>query len=593
LSYTHSARRIGVAVACGVGLTFTGPLVAQAAAASKPIRKLGTVNVRHAAAASKPISTRARRSAAVQVFDRFEARRHPEESAARGKAQALTPPEVPGTSITSAASQRGFEGLDIRDTFFSQGSEVEPPDQGLCGGTYQGTTYLFEETNLALALYDTNASQYTPPALGINALFGVGPAFDPDTGRFGPFLSDPKCYFDVDTGRWYHTILEADVDPDTGALTGGANTLVAASTSKDPLGSYNIYAIDASHARCTLCIGDQPLLGADANGLFISTAEYDLAPPAGSPGFFGPQIYAMDKRALSAGDLPTIVHFDVGVQKTGTLQPATVPTNRFETRQNGTEYLMGAFDCEVPDCHVDADSLENTIQLWAVTRTRSLRTPTPNVRLLRTTLASQTYGQPVPQSQKDGPRPLGEADGEPNPEIESNDARMNQVVYADGRLWGGVNTLVAPGDRDGIAWFQVDPAVAGRNVSGTITRQGYVAAKQNHTFLTFPSIGANDRGRAVLAYSFMGDAFFPSAAHTTLNLSGPTSNIRVDRNGSRPEDGFTCYAAEGFGPECRWGDYSASFALPSGEVWSATEFIGDNPRTTFANWSTFVWPVTP
>jgi hypothetical protein len=593
LSYPQSARRIGVSVVCAVGLVVTGPLAAQAGAASKPIRKLGTVNVRQAAAASKPITVRVKRTPATQVFDAFEARRGPEEAFAPNRAQALSPPNVPGLSITSAQSPRGFEGLDIRDTFFSQGGEFEPPDQGLCGGTFQGTTFLFEETNLALAVYDTDANQLTPPAVGINALFGVGPAFDPNTGHFGPFLSDPKCYFDVDTGRWYHTILEADVDPDTGGLTGGANTLVAASTSRDPLGSYNVYAIDASHSNCTLCIGDQPLVGADANGLFVSTAEYDLAPPAGSPGFFGPQIYAMDKRALSAGDLPTVVHFDVGVQKTGTLQPATVPTDVFDTSQNGTEYLMGAFDCEVPDCRVDADSLENTIQLWAVTRTRSLRTATPNVRLSLATLSSQVYGQPVPQSQKDGPRPLGKADKEPNPEIEANDARMNQVVLAHGRLWAGVNTRVAPGDRDGIAWFQVEPSVAGNKVSGTIRRQGYAAAKQDHTFLTFPAIGVNDNGRAVLAYSFMGDAFFPSAAHTTMNLSGTTSNIRIDRNGSRPEDGFTCYAAEGFGPECRWGDYSASFALPSGEVWSATEFIGDNPRAPFANWSTFVWPVTP
>jgi hypothetical protein len=593
LSHSHSARRIGVAVVCAVGVVVTGPGVAQAA--SKPIRKLGTVNARHAATSAKPVPSRVRPTPSMQVFDAFEARRHPEElsAAARGKAPALAPPNVAGASLTSAPSQRGFEGLDIRDTFFSQGFELEPPDQGLCGGTFQGTTYLFEETNLALAVYDTRTNQYTPPNVGINALYGLPPAFDFDTGTFGPFLSDPKCYFDVDTGRWYHTILEADVNPKTGALTGGANTLVAASTSRDPLGSYNIYAIDASHSGCNVCIGDQPLLGADANGLFVSTAEYDLAPPTGSPGFFGPQIYAMDKRALSAGDLPTVVHFDVGVQKTGSLQPATVPTDRFETAQNGTEYLMGAFDCEVPDCHVDEDSLENTIQLWAVTRTRTLRTPTPSVRLLEKTLSSQVYGQPVPQGQKDGFRPLGEADDEPNPEIEANDSRMNQVVYAAGRLWGGVNTRVAPGDRDGIAWFQVDPSVSANSVSGNIKRQGYMAAKRNHTFLTFPSIGVTDAGRAVLAYSFMGDAFFPSAAHTTLDLSGPTSNIRIVRNGFRPEDGFTCYEAEGFGPECRWGDYSASFALPSGEVWSATEFIGDNPRTEFANWSTFVWPVTP
>src|ERR1044071_677375 len=200
-------------MACAVGVVVTMPVPAQAA---QPIRKLRTVNVRHAAAASKPVSSRMTRTSAMHVFDAFEARRHPEESVARSQAQALSPPIVRGTSITTAQSRRGFEGLDIRDTFFSQGTEVEPPDQGLCGGTFQGTTYLFEETNLALALYDTQSNQYTPPALGINALYGFGPAFDPDTERFGPFLSDPKCYFDVDTGRWYHTILEADVDPETG-----------------------------------------------------------------------------------------------------------------------------------------------------------------------------------------------------------------------------------------------------------------------------------------------------------------------------------------------------------------------------------------
>ena len=74
---------------------------------------------------------------------------------------------------------------------------------------------------------------------------------------------------------------------------------------------------------------------------------------------------------------------------------------------------------------------------------------------------------------------------------------------------------------------------------------------------------------------------------------GLTTPVQIVRGGFKPEDGFTCYEQEGFGPKCRWGDYSASFALPNGEIWSATEFIGDNARTTFANWSTFVWPFRP
>ena len=353
--------------------------------------------------------------------------------------------------------QTGFEGLDIRDTVFSQGFEVEPPDQGLCGGTFGATTFLWEEVNLAIGLFDTQQNQYTPPALGLNVLYGVLPAFDSDTGQFGPFLSDPKCYFDPDTGHWFHTVLEADVDPASGDLTGGANTLLAVSQTRDPLGPYAVYAIDASHADCTLCIGDQPLLGADANGVYISTAEYDLAPPEGSPGFFGAQIYAIDKRALASGGTPNVVHLELGTQFTGTVQPATAPSGRYETAQSGTEYFMSAQDCEPPDCHVDPDSLENTIHVWALTHTATLQSTHPDLRLFDRTVKSEVYGQPVPQRQKPGPHPLGESHNEPVPPVESNDARMNQVVFAGGRLWGGVNTIAMPGPRDGIAWFSADP----------------------------------------------------------------------------------------------------------------------------------------
>ena len=245
--------------------------------------------------------------------------------------------------------------------------------------------------------------------------------------------------------------------PPAGALTGGANTLLAVSQTRDPLGPYTVYAIDASHAGCTLCIGDQPLLGADANGIYISTAEYDLAPPAGSPGFFGAQIYAIDKRALAAGGTPNVVHLETGTQFTGTVQPATSPSGRYETAQSGTEYFMSAQDCEPPDCHVDPDSLENTIHVWALTHTATLRSAHPDLRLFDRTVKSQVYGQPVPQRQKPGTHPLGESHNEPVPPVESNDARMNQVVFAAGRLWGGVNTIAMPGPRDGIAWFSVDP----------------------------------------------------------------------------------------------------------------------------------------
>jgi hypothetical protein len=590
----HSVVRRGVVTFAGaVALAFAVTVPAHAAGT---IKKVGTVNLRAAVAGAKHAQYRPalRNLPASKQFAALEERRNEEDAALRKTPPALQPPTVAGQRITSNEIQRGFEGLDIRDTVFSQGFEVEPPDQGLCGGKFEATTFLWEEVNLAIGLFDTQQSQYTPPGLGLNVLYGVGPAFNFDTGEFGPFLSDPKCYFDPDTGRWFHTVLEADVDPDTGDLTGGANTLLAVSKTRDPLGPYTVYAIDASHAGCTLCIGDQPLIGADANGFYISTAEYDLDPPAGSPGFFGAQIYALDKRALAAGVAsPTAVHLEPGTKFTGSVQPATSPNARYETAQSGTEYFMSAQDCEPPDCHVDPDSLENTIHVWALTHTSTLTTRNPNLRLFDRTVKSEVYGQPIPQRQKNGVHPLGQSHNAPVPPVEANDARMNQVVFAGGRLWGGVNTIANPGPRDGIAWFSVTPSVSSSGVHADISEQGYVAGRDRTSFVSFPSIGVNDAGQGVIAYSLMGDRYYPSAAHTGINRKGLTTGVEIVRNGFKPEDGFTCYEDEGFGPNCRWGDYSASFALPTGEIWSATEFIGDNARTTFANWSTFVWPFRP
>src|SRR3954451_2352464 len=165
---------------------------AHAAGTTGPIKKLRTVNVRQAAAAAKPAQYRPtlRDLPAAKQFAALEERRNA-GSALRKPAPALQPPTVAGQRIISNEVSTGFEGLDIRDTVFSQGFELEPPDQGLCGGTFGATTFLWEEVNLAIGLYDVQQNQYTPPALGLNVLYGVPPAVDAD-GSFGPFLSDPK-----------------------------------------------------------------------------------------------------------------------------------------------------------------------------------------------------------------------------------------------------------------------------------------------------------------------------------------------------------------------------------------------------------------
>ena len=50
------------------------------------------------------------------------------------------------------------------------------------------------------------------------------------------------------------------------------------------------------HPGCH-CLGDQPLIGADAYGFYVSTNEY----PFFSDGFNGTQLYALSNRALANG----------------------------------------------------------------------------------------------------------------------------------------------------------------------------------------------------------------------------------------------------------------------------------------------------
>ena len=113
---------------------------------------------------------------------------------------------------------------------------------------------------------------------------------------------------------------------------------------------------------------------------------------------------------------------------------------------------------------------------------------TPSVNLAGPTIiASETYGQPPNAEQKKGPTPLGDAVGEPEEQVATNDDRMNQVVYAAGTLWGGVNTVIRTSngkstrtDRSGIAYFVVSPSTpSATSVPASIAKQGYVALGNN------------------------------------------------------------------------------------------------------------------
>ncbi|MGH2595258.1 MAG: hypothetical protein ACRDH7_04765 [Actinomycetota bacterium] len=527
-----------------------------------------------------------------------------EQELGSGTTVVPVPTPKPNSLLTSV-NPFGWEGLDHTAQRLAGGGNqfsLEPPDQALCVGNVSPNgpadgIEVVESVNDALGFYDSTSHQFGVP-LSLSEFFNLPPTIDRNTGTFGPFESDPKCYFDTATQRWFVTMLVIAQDPETGALIAPATTYVAVSTSSEALGSYFVYTLDAtdsSHPGCP-CFGDQPLIGADQYGFFINTSEYSLdCFTVGPCEFNGPQLYAMDKVAMENGTATGAVHFDglthvAGGRTTGTIQPSTTPNGVFETRKDGTEYLLSGFDC-LPQagCPIAAGTF-NQLTIWAITNTSSLATATPTLNLSLKDISSEAFGTPVGMSQPSGPAPLGQEVGQSPLPVNANDSRMNQVVFAHGRLYAGVNTIVNPGPRDGIAWFIVNPTIRKGVVDGVMDKQGYVSAA--NAFLAFPSIGVGDSGRGIIAFSLMGPQNFPSPAQIAIAPSGVSGQIQIVAPGFRPYDGFGCYPAFGYN-QCRWGDYSASVATPDGTVYSAAEWIGDNSRTYFENWSTFIWPTPP
>src|SRR6266568_4503479 len=421
-----------------------------------PTQTTGTA-VRYGTSAPLPRTVAATPGHAATARDSGVAHQFSRDPRMNRASQALQPPSPPGIPVVrTPGAATGFNGLSHADqrnagtgVYVNTQFSLEPPDQGLC----VGNGFVVEPINTAFAVYDTHGNAVT----GVNALsqfYLRSPLVNRTTGVTGDFISDPKCYFDPVGKRFIQTVLEVDAP---GNFNGRApinrtHILFAVSQTSDPTGTWNLFSLDASddglngtqaHTGCP-CLPDQPLLGANRDGVFISVNEFQ-----DNPNFFfnGAQIFALGRSAVESGASSVrFAHLDVGPVPTGdanlpfwgSLQPSTsIDPGR------GTELLMTGGP---EDIFQNNAALDNRVAAWSLTGTRSLGSASPSLELRHSVLTSETYGLPINTgaTQKSGPTPLRDSLGDVDPleTINGNDSRMNQVVDVNGVLYGGVNTTV-------------------------------------------------------------------------------------------------------------------------------------------------------
>ncbi len=525
-----------------------------------------------------------------------------------------------------------FQGLNFHDQRFANGGNqfsVEPPDQALCAGN----GYVLESVNDVLQVYDSagNGLLNSGQAVDLNTFYGYAPAIvrsGPNAGQRGPSITDPVCIYDQAIGRFVHVVLTLDHVGTTAALNGNNHLDIAVSDTGNPLGTWTIYKLPVQNNGtegtpnhgCSLgfCLGDYPHIGADANGIYLTTNEFSVF----GGGFYGAQVYGIGNSVLTGGTGSVVLFDTLGAGPDGagfTVWPAQSPGNQFNTDSGGTEYFLSS------DAVFSDNGTSGTILLWNMLNTSSLNTASPTTTLSLRTVAVDTYAVPPLAIQPAGNRPLSDciADttimpncntaiaginshnnatfGPPNGKLNSNDSRMQQVMYANGNVWGALDTAVSVGgaNRAGIAYYVINPN------SGKLVRQGQAGVAG--TDLTYPAVGVTTSGRGVITFTLTGDTDYPSAGLAGLDSVAGMGNIQVAEQGAGAWDGFTSYRVFGAGRP-RWGDYGAA-AVDGNSIWVASEYVAQTctyaeylmapagqcggTRGALSNWSTRVSKVTP
>jgi hypothetical protein len=558
----------------------TGSTVVKAPVFSPALKEVGQVNLSALAkaevparVASQPQGTSISRSSAAgtpyRSVDNAIA-----SHALKGKAATSPDPATTALSTKNVPGEIGFSALGgVQQASTKGGEDLEPPDQGLCAGN----GYVMEFINNALAIYNEYGEQVVAPV-------GSASAFLQPTSDF---FSDPRCYYDAPTNRWFFQEFIVGAFNASGKLVTPSTQFEAVSDTPDPTGTYTVYSWDTSDtttAGCP-CFGDYDQFGADDNGIYVATDEFGID----SGAFNGAIIYAISKEQLetaaATGILPTVFAYRLTMDPFG--QPyavaptSTPPGAKFAPN---TEYFVESNSNQLSDNHLLVYALNNTSLLGAPAA------PT----MYRTDVTTEGYSFPPDATQEPGPRPLGQAYQDPPGGIQADFNAEMEPTYVGGQIYAELDTGTTSGS-DAVDWFILDPELAGTttlSLSATVAHQGVVAVKG--TSLLYPYTAVNSAGVGYLLFSLSGPHNYPSPAYITYNTLGPTGSVIVATAGAVPDDGFTCYAAF-VGPNyggCRWGDYSMGVVM-GGRVYMSAEMIPQGYRDTLTNWGTYIWSAPP
>lgn len=371
---------------------------------------------------------------------------------------------------------------------------------------------------------------------------------------------DPKLIFDSIDGRWIATV-------DADSASSNSKVCFAISNTDDPTLGWTFYSFIADPTGTTWA--DYPGFGVNSTWIAITNNMFTISMPSM---FQGAKMWVIDKASalvppLTVTVFPVGFDFSIGGTSGGfALQPAVT------------------YDAAEPKLFIVDNSGYSTpaapftflVRISEISGTGSTPSwmPTPGSAFTGTGLFPVAHD--FTYAQVDAPQ-KGTADL-----IETNDARMLNAVFRNGRIWcthsGGL-PIITP-DRTAVFWYQLNPA----DMPSPIVQSGLLEGGSGaHHF--FPSITANAADDACIGFSRSDEKRFAEAAYVGrlgTDLPGFTGAIKTLKCGE------ASYFKDFGSGRNRWGDYSATVVDPSDDMSFYTlQEYADLPMGGMDRWATW------
>jgi hypothetical protein len=463
-------------------------------------------------------------------------------------------PSKSGT-YTPAANQ-SFQGMANSASTCPYFGGCQPPDMALAASP----SWVFQGVNTSFSVYSTKGVKQSGWPKTAQKFFGVPNPGTCDT--HGPFLSDPRAFYDINDGRFWAATLQVEGAFGLNSCTFQTKYWIAYSLTNSPSGKWCSYSFDMSAG--TTNAADYTQFGFDGQDVYFSGNMFDQS---GSIYNYA-EAYSFTKpvkgstscaRSLTSYGFTNLTTPD-GVLA-DTVQPVMAETTSNNTPRGGLFISSYNINSGGGEC----SSVCNGVVVWAFANPG-----TPGVSLSEYETSTTNY-ELAPNADEPGCSYC----------IETLDTRISATpVYRNGLITFALETGANNGAQvvPSIFWGQVTPSLddTGHLTNLSVSQSGYLTYGGDGS-ASFGALMPDLENNLFMVFDYMDSSSNPEvtyvARRSTLQPGTFHDNGIVLRQGDAPTI------------DSRWGDFEAASydGLATDNVWFAGQYSTSN-----GDWSTYI-----